>query len=557
MTRRRVAVVTGGGRGIGAAIAEELGRGGAFVVTVDPLVELDGTAHAEPTTAEPTTAERIVAAGGAARASAASVTDPEGLDALFAGLVEEFGAVDAVVNVAGISRTTGFAGGEEADWRAVIEVHLDGYRNVLAAALPRMAAAGHGRIVGVTSGSGWRAADAGAYSVAKRAVAALTWQVGRHAPSGVTVNALSPIAMTRMVTAALARAGGPSSSTSGGLALAAAMPAPEEIGPFGAHLAGGGLDWCTGQVLFAGGSEVAVVEPPRPLEVVRADAATARAMVAAAVPRILVPAEAAQVSQGGGNPRVGVPAEPDLAPVALTCGLVVQDPALATALRSALAARGVRAVELPPAEVTTGFAGAADAVGALAARADGLDALVVALPRAVDAGHAGTSEPWARVVAEHEGTTEGLLADAGWARAAADHAAGSGRPLRLITLTDAATSGGRSRAQAAAQLARAARTATRDRVAAFGVALGAGAVPAVTAELAAYLACEPDALGLSGAELLVTPGWFGLLRHPRPSASVVLGGTAVPEWLDEVLRTVVGGEPVLDADPARTAGGAS
>ena len=558
MTRRRVAVVTGGGRGIGAAIAEELGRAGAFVVTVDPLVALDGTAPAEPSTAEsgtgePSTAERIVGAGGAARASAASVTDPKSLDALFAGLVEEFGAVDAVVNVAGISRTTGFAGGEEADWRAVVEVHLDGYCNVLAAALPRMAAAGHGRIVGVTSGSGWRAADAGAYSVAKRAVAALTWQLGRQAPPGVTVNALSPIAMTRMVTAALARAGGASTSTSGGLALAAAMPAPEEIGPFGAHLAGGGLDWCTGQVLFAGGSEVAVEEPPRLLEVIHADAANVRAMVAAAVSRTLVPAESAQLSQGGGNPRVGTPAAPDLAPVGLTCGLVVHDPALAAALFDALAARGVRTVALPPVDVAAGFAGAAGAIGSLAARAGGLDALVVALPDTGTAPHADT-EPWARVLAEHDGATEGLLADAGWARAAADHAAASGRSFRLVTLTDAATSGGRSRAQAAAQLARAARTATKDRVAAFGVAVGAGAVPAVTAELAAHLACDPDALGLAGAELAVAPGWFGLLRHPRPGASVVLGGTAVPDWLDDVLRAAVDGGPVLE--PAPSSGGA-
>jgi len=87
----------------------------------------------------------------------------------------------------------------------VVSVHLDGYLNVLRSALPIMAAAGHGRILGVTSGSGWRPANAGAYSCAKRAVAALTWQVGCAAPSGVSVNALSPIAATRMVLGALAR----------------------------------------------------------------------------------------------------------------------------------------------------------------------------------------------------------------------------------------------------------------------------------------------------------------------------------------------------------------
>ena len=65
MSRPQVAVVTGGGRGIGAAIAESLGRQGVHVVTVDPLVTLDGrTDAARP--AEPTTADRIVAAGGSA-----------------------------------------------------------------------------------------------------------------------------------------------------------------------------------------------------------------------------------------------------------------------------------------------------------------------------------------------------------------------------------------------------------------------------------------------------------------------------------------------------------
>src|SRR5204863_1356708 len=110
------------------------------------------------------------------------------------------------------------------------------------------------------------------------AVAALTWELGRCAPPGVVVNAMSPIAVTRMVTAALARvpasgsAGG--SSSTGGLSLGS-MPQPEELGPLGAHLVGVDLAWCSGQVIFAGGSEVAVIDPPRLLEVVRtSDAAS-------------------------------------------------------------------------------------------------------------------------------------------------------------------------------------------------------------------------------------------------------------------------------------------
>ena len=140
--RQRVAVVTGGGGGIGAAIAEELGRGGWFVVTVDPLVTLDGSERLpEP---EETTAGRIVAAGGSARASSVSVTDGEAVRNLFHELVDEHGGLDAVVNVAGITRQTYFGRGTEEDWLAVLAVHLEGYLNVLDAALPLMAAAGYG-----------------------------------------------------------------------------------------------------------------------------------------------------------------------------------------------------------------------------------------------------------------------------------------------------------------------------------------------------------------------------------------------------------------------------
>src|ERR1041385_7386609 len=153
MSERRVVVVTGGGAGIGAAVAEELGRQGAHVVTVDPLVSLDGSEQLP--TPEETTAGRIVAAGGSAEASGLSVTDADGVRDLFARLVAEQGRLDAVINVAGISRPTSYTRGTDEDWRGVLSVHLDGYLSVLHAALPLMAAAGHGRILGVTSGSGW------------------------------------------------------------------------------------------------------------------------------------------------------------------------------------------------------------------------------------------------------------------------------------------------------------------------------------------------------------------------------------------------------------------
>ena len=151
--------------------------GGAYVVTMDPLVSLDGAEQLPA--AEETTAGRIVAAGGSARASSVSVTDGDAVRGLFADLVD--GARPA--------RRGDQRGRHHPPHRAspvgarrtgspCSSVHLDGYLNMLGAALPIMAAAGHGRILGVTSGSGWRPADTGAYGCAKRAVAALTWQLG-------------------------------------------------------------------------------------------------------------------------------------------------------------------------------------------------------------------------------------------------------------------------------------------------------------------------------------------------------------------------------------------
>ena len=332
--------VTGGGGGIGSAIAEELGRTGWFVVTVDPLVTLEGTARLADV--GETTADRIVAAGGSAKSSSASVTDGPALRALFGDLAKEHGGLDAVVNVAGITRQSYVARGTEEDWLALLDVHLNGYLNVLEAALPLMAAAGHGRILGITSGSGWRAADAGGYSAAKRVVASLTWQLGRIAPPGVTINALSPIANTRMVKAAFERAQKAGHTGGGGGLTLDSMPGPEDVGPLGAHVVGDDFGWCTGQILFAGGPEVAVVDQPRLVEAIRThDTASLAAVLDTVVPRAFVAAEAKQTSDGGANPRFGgifdAPAPTESTPGAVhACALVCDRPDLATALQAAL-----------------------------------------------------------------------------------------------------------------------------------------------------------------------------------------------------------------------------
>ena len=542
-TRQRVAVVTGGGGGIGGAIAEELGRTGWFVVTVDPMVTLEGTEELpEP---ETTTAGRIMAAGGAARASSASVTDGEALRALFADLAAEHGGLDAVVNVAGITRQSYFARGTEEDLGALLSVHLGGYQNVLEAALPLMAAAGYGRVVGVTSGSGWRAADAGGYSAAKRAVAALTWQLGAHTPPGVTVNALSPIANTRMVAAALERARQEGRAGGGGGLTLDSMPGPDQLGPLGAHLVGDSFGWCTGQVVFASGPEAAIVDRPRLMEVVRTAGTTSlRALLAAFVPRALAKAEANQASAGGGNPRFGrifdEPA-PDPAPATAavkTCAVVADGrPDLAAPLIAALEARGISCHRVGPAR---DFGGAADALRVVVDRDGPVDAVVLALDAHSPAD--ATTADWASILSDHHGIVEHMHADAAWSRAAADCAALGNHPVRLVTLTSATTTAGRSRAQAAAQLARVAAGATEGRVTSFAVGVEAPDADAgpVVCELVGHLLAEPETAPLAGAELVVGAGWLGLRSHPRPIGTVTYGGPEVPEWIDAVFREMVG-----------------
>ncbi|BBX16280.1 hypothetical protein MDUV_11400 [Mycolicibacterium duvalii] len=515
-------VVTGGGGGIGAAIALELGRAGDYVVTVDPLVSLDGAQTLS--SSEQTTADRIIAAGGAARASGVSVTDSPSVTALLTELAEEFGGLDAVVNVAGISRPTSYTAGADADWTAVLEVHLDGYRNVLCAALPLMAAAGRGHILGVTSGSGWRAADTGAYGCAKRAVAALTWQIGRQAPDGVTVNAISPIAATRMVAGALAAAR-KSTAATGGLALNT-MPDPDEIGPLGAHLVDATFTACQGRVLFSAGSEAAVIDEPRLIEVVRANHLPYPARVLdAAIEKALVPAEKRQASSGGSNARFGRAfervADEDPPPsAATTCAVCADSDAVAADIAAALRAREIA--------VTT--------VDEPAALSDipTLDAVVVAL---ADHPSMSNSAPqWRRILEEHDGIVAQIDADTAWARAVARLAMSTERHVRLVVVHDAATSGGRTRAQVSTQLSRAGHDATAGLVQHCCVSVETDYPPV---DLIAHLVCSPHTGDLAGAELVAGPGWFGLRSHPHPTGSITYGGPQIPEWFDDALQEVV------------------
>ncbi len=217
--------------------------------------------------------------------------------------------------------------------------------------------------------------------------------------------------------------------------------------------------------------------------------------------------------------------------------MVSDRPRPAESISAALEARSVACHRI---EVAHGFDAAADALRAVTDSAGPVDAVVVAPAGRRSAGSSG--DGWERVLAEHDGIVEDIHTDAGWARAAADYAAGAARPVRLVTLIDATTAGGRSRAQASAQLARVARATTEGRVTAVTVSVEAAEAeaPQPAGELVAHLLGHADAQALAGAELVVGAGWIGLRGHPRPGASITYGGPGVPDWLDATIGEVVG-----------------
>jgi NAD(P)-dependent dehydrogenase (short-subunit alcohol dehydrogenase family) len=200
----RVAIVTGAGRGIGREHALSLARHGAKVVVNDLGGNMDGTGgDASPAQQ---VVDEIVALGGEAVANGDSVSDWAGAERLVNTAVETFGDLHAVVNNAGILRDRMLANMTEAEWDAVINVHLKGTfapAHFAAAYWRDRAKAGNdvsGRIINTTSVSGiYGNPGQTNYGAAKAGIAAFTviaaLEMARY---GVTVNAVAPVALTRM-----------------------------------------------------------------------------------------------------------------------------------------------------------------------------------------------------------------------------------------------------------------------------------------------------------------------------------------------------------------------
>ena len=200
----RVVIVTGAGRGIGRGHALEFARQGAKVVVNDLGAEVDGSGGSEGPAGE--VVDEIRGMGGEAIANGADVADFEQAGSLVAAALEQFGRLDVVVNNAGILRDRMFVSTSEAEWDAVMRVHLKGHfclsRHACAHWREQSKAgrAPNARIINTSSGAGLQGSvGQSSYSAAKAGIAALTLvqaaELGRY---GVTANAIAPSARTRM-----------------------------------------------------------------------------------------------------------------------------------------------------------------------------------------------------------------------------------------------------------------------------------------------------------------------------------------------------------------------
>ncbi len=188
----RVAIVTGGGNGLGRSHALALAKRGAAVVVAD----LSGANSV---------AAEIVAGGGKALDVTASVTDREAVSAMVASAMSAFGRVDILVNNAGVLRDKSFGKMEYDDFLTVMNVHVMGAFNCTKAVWEIMRAQNYGRIIMTTSSSGLFGSFGQAnYSAAKMALVGLSNTLAMEgAKYDIRVNALAPTATTAMTESAL------------------------------------------------------------------------------------------------------------------------------------------------------------------------------------------------------------------------------------------------------------------------------------------------------------------------------------------------------------------
>ncbi len=264
----KVAIVTGAGRGLGRAEAIELARQGASVVVQDLGAGLDGSGQDEHPSHE--VVSEIEAQGGKAIAHFGDVADFAYARSLIDETVEQFGDANVIVNNAGILRDRMIFNMEEAEWDAVVRVHLKGHFSTIrhAAAYWRQRAKDGAEVYGHVINTTSEAALFGSpgqpnYAAAKAGIISLTTSTANAMVRyGITANAIAPRARTVMT------------ETSMPEMFAAPVEegtfdvfAPENVAPLVAFLASPESARITGQVFIVWGNEVKLLQGPRVEEV--------------------------------------------------------------------------------------------------------------------------------------------------------------------------------------------------------------------------------------------------------------------------------------------------
>lgn len=238
----KVALVTGGARNIGRAIACALAAGGTAVMVNARTSRADAQA----------TVNRIRSAGGRAALHIADVTDAGPVAALVEATIAEFGRLDALVNNAAIRAETPFAEMRFEDWRLVLATVLDGAFLCSHACLPHLARAGGGAIVNIGGMTAHKGAQGRAHVVAAKAgLAGMTRALALDlAPLAITVNCVVPgtIETVRGLPGAPERP-----AERQGLPPLGRRGAPEDVAGAVRFLCGPGARYITGQSLHVNG----------------------------------------------------------------------------------------------------------------------------------------------------------------------------------------------------------------------------------------------------------------------------------------------------------------
>ncbi|CAN5857354.1 3-oxoacyl-ACP reductase FabG [soil metagenome] len=238
----QVALVTGGSRGIGLAIARELATAGARVAVVGRNAagaqraadELPGDGH---------------------RGYSADVSNAEAVNGLVRAVEEDLGSLDILVNNAGLTRDNLLMRLKDEDWDVVLDTNLKGAFNTIRAASRGMMKRRAGRVINITSVVGITGNKGQAnYAASKAGLIGLTKSVARELASrGILVNAVAPGYIQTDMTAELA--GEARTTLSSQIALGR-LGKPEDIAPVVRFLAGPGAAYITGQVLVVDGGMV-------------------------------------------------------------------------------------------------------------------------------------------------------------------------------------------------------------------------------------------------------------------------------------------------------------